>query len=156
MTVTVLAFLSGTAELGLLGPERPGAEWREGSCCRTLPPSLAFVSGAGRSLGQQQLCFLIPLNYCSDLSSYSFVFLKGPCPGTFLLFSLDFAYKRLLQSCCSPHPPPRFPLSHLAKSFLSLSSSSDWGRVCVLGSGGGHTICREGGISLFSFHVTHL
>ena len=59
MTVTVLAFLSGTAELGLLGPERPGAEWREGSCCWTLPPSLAFVSGAGRSLGQQQLCFLV-------------------------------------------------------------------------------------------------
>lgn len=135
MTVTVLAFLSGTAELGLFGPERPGAEWREGSCCRTLPPSLAFVSGAGHSLGQQQLCLLIPLNHCSDLSSYSFVFLKGPCPGTFLLFSLDFAYKSLLQSCCSPHPPPRFPLSHLAKSFLSLEFIRLGQSVCVGGWG---------------------
>lgn len=47
MTVTVLAFLSGTAELGLFGPEKPGAEGKEGSCCRALPPSLAFASGDG-------------------------------------------------------------------------------------------------------------
>lgn len=70
-------------------------------CCPALPSAWQAQVAPARNLGQQQLRALIPLNRCSDLSSYSVLFLKGLCPGTFLLFSLYFAYKGLLKSWMS-------------------------------------------------------
>lgn len=128
-----------------------------GSCCPALPPAWHEWMAPAHSLGQQQLCILIPLNHYSDLSYYSFVFLKGQCPGTFLLFALYFACKSLLESWLSCFPLLRV-LSCLAESFLPTSSMREG--VCVSGDGGGDAgwfpICRECGTSFFSFNVTDL
>lgn len=108
-----------------------------GSCCPALPPAWHEWVAPAHSLGQQQLCILIPLNHYSDLSYYSFVFLKGQCPGTFLLFALYFACKSLLESWMGCLPLLRV-LSCLAESFLP-TSSDEGGSVCVGGWGWG---CR--------------
>lgn len=54
MTVTILAFLSGTAELGLFDPERPGTEWREDL---VLPSSKQLLlPGPAPKLGIREWC----------------------------------------------------------------------------------------------------
>lgn len=50
------------------------------------------------NLGQQELCILMPLKHCSDLSSYSALFLKGLCPGTFCWFHFTLPIKVLKAS----------------------------------------------------------
>lgn len=143
--VAVLEFFFGTSELGLCSWALKVWSWMEegpmcprvaaGSCCPARPPAWLEWVAPAHNLGQQQLCILVPLNHCSDLSSYSFLFLKGLCPGTFLLFSLYFAYKGLLKSWMSClRLPPYSLLSHLAESFLP--ASSDGGRSVCVGGGG--------------------
>jgi hypothetical protein len=91
----------------------------------------------------------MPLNHCSDLSSYSFLFLKGLCPGTFLLFSLYFAYKglKIWMSCLSS---PDSLLSHLAESFFPTSSLQ--GRRMGVGLGVPVDFPSIGNVALTSFH----
>lgn len=107
--------------------------------CGLLPPAGTAPAWQERvapayNLGQQQLCLRIPWNHNSDLSSYSFLFLKGLCPGTLLLFSLYFAYKGLLKSWISCVPPPQILCSLTWKNHCPRSIR--WGREYVWWGGG--------------------
>lgn len=118
---------------GPTGPSGCGC----GCCCPALPQ-------AGRSRWHRPQPWTAaavprsPWHHCADLSSHSFLFLEGLCPGTFLLFSLCFACKGLLKSWMSClHPSPDPLRSHLAESFTP--ASSDGGRSVGVGWGWG---CR--------------
>lgn len=121
-----------------------------GPFCPPRPPAWLERVTPAHNLGQQQLCILVPLNHGSDLSCYSFLFLKGLWPGT-LLFSLYFAYKGLLKSwmSCLPLPPDSL-LSHLAESFLP--TLSDGGRRVCVGGGGPGGFPPRGTVAPISFH----
>lgn len=74
---------------------------------RGAAPGVAGARAPAHSLGQQPRCLRTPWSRGPDLSSYSFLFLKGLCPGTFLLFSLSLACNGLKswRSCFLPPRP---------------------------------------------------
>ena len=141
-----------------------GAEWRKGpyaperlqAPAARHCPQLGIVNGASP---QPWAAAAVHSDSFEPLlwPSYSFVFLQGQCPGTFLLFSLYFACKSLLESWMSCFPL----LQVLSFSFGGIISPNfiRRGRECVCwGMGVGMPVGfpSTGTVALVSFHSVSL